>query len=77
MKCFNRRSVTRAGNKINLAVDVLRQGGFRTADEFAEAALLLNAVAYQYYLIPRELREIYFREELVPDGIRLRKVSQE
>ena len=77
MKSFNRRSVTRAGNTLNVVVDVLRQSGFKTADEIEQAVQLVNAVAYQYYLIPRELREVYFREELVPDGIRMHKVSQE
>ena len=53
MKSFNRRSVTRAGNTLNVVVDVLRQSGFKTADEIEQAVQLVNAVAYQYYLIPR------------------------
>ena len=77
MKHFNRRSVTRAGNRLNLIAGILRENGFKSADDIEEAVQLINAVAYQYYLIPRELREVYFREELVPDGIRMRKASQE
>ena len=77
MKSFNRRSVTRAGNTLNVVVDVLRQSGFKTADEIEQAVKLVNAVAYQYYLIPRELREVYFREELVPDGIRVPHLAKE
>lgn len=67
--------MTRAGRTLNDAAAFLKKNGIR-GEEVEEAVRLLNAVAYQYHLIPRDIREEYFREELVPDGVRLHDVSE-
>lgn len=74
---FNRRAVTRAGRAINSVAEWLRKNGYKNAQEVDDNVRLMNAVAYQYFLIPRSIREEYFREELVADGVQLCDVAEE
>lgn len=75
-----RRMATAAGRTLNgVAEDyaVLARAGQLTpsrAREVENAMRTANAVIFQYYLIPREVREKYFREELVTDGVPLHPV---
>lgn len=46
------------------------------AREVESAVRTANAVIFQYYLIPRKVREQYFREELVADGVPLYPVPE-
>ena len=73
---FNRRAVTRAGRTLNVTADFLKKHASNSAAEVEEAVRLLNSVAYQYFLIPREIREEYFREELLPDGLQLQDLPE-
>ena len=73
---FNRRSVTRAGRMANALAEFVGKYAQHNAKEADEAVRLLNAVVYQYFLIPREIREEYFREELIPDGVQLQDLSE-
>ena len=63
---ISRKTALDAGKKLNAAasVGVAPYG-------FSEAVRVANAVMYQYYLIPRAIREEYFREELMTDGVRV------
>lgn len=36
-----------------------------------------NEVMFQYYLIPRAIREEYFRKELMADGVPLQNMAEE
>ena len=73
---FNRRSVTRAGRAMNAVSEFISKNCPQSAQEVEEATRLLNAVAYQYFLIPREVREAYFRKELVADGVQLQDLPE-
>ncbi len=72
---IRRRSATAAGrtlNEVAAEMERLAQAGQMTpsrAREIENAVRVVNAVAYQYYLIPRDVRETYFREELLPEGM--------
>lgn len=68
---FNRRAVTRAGRTLNATAEFVGKYAKDNAQEVEEAVRLVNSVAYQYFLIPRDVREEYFREELIPDGVQL------
>jgi len=79
---FRRRDATRAGETLNEAARLI---GY-TCDEvcmsatrqrIGDAVRLANAIIYQYFLIPREVREQYFRKELVSDGVRLQAPPEE
>lgn len=43
----------------------------------SNAVRTANEVMFQYYLIPRAIREEYYREELAADGVRVQAVSEE
>ena len=73
---FNRRAVTRAGRTANAIAEFVGKYAPNNAEEANEAVRLLNSVAYQYFLIPREIREEYFREELLPDGVQLQDLPE-
>lgn len=72
---IGRRAATAAGRTLNeVAEDCKRlvQLGQVTPTRYAQtesAVRCANAVIFQYYLIPRKIRERYFREELTEDGV--------
>jgi hypothetical protein len=68
---ISRKTALNAGNVLNVVVE----GVYR--HDFPDAVRVANAVMYQYYLIPRAIREEYFREELVTDGIQLQDLPEE
>lgn len=79
---ISRRSALRAGRRLNeladhfgeRTVEGLRVSRLMTdleAETAIKAVRVANQVMYQYFLIPRAIREEYFREELVLDGVRL------
>ena len=72
---YNRRMVTRAGRTLNDAADYLRKIGVSKSNEVESAVRILNEVAYQYYLIPRNIREEFFREDL-SNGVQLHDVAE-
>ena len=63
---IGRRAATNAGRTLNSIAQ-------EHADEaeITSAVRIANVVMYQYYLIPRSIREEFFREELLPDGVPL------
>lgn len=67
---INRRRALDAGRAINEAAELYRQRAERGLIEPGEACRMhraardANAVMFQYYLIPREIRQKYEREEL-------------
>lgn len=74
-KMFRRRAATRAGKLLNDVSRFIRKqadADLVTA-EYAQntenAVRMANQVMYQYFLIPRNIREEYFREELVQGGV--------
>lgn len=69
---ISRKTALDAGKKLNALSSV----NFMP-DNAKEAVRVANAVMYQYYLIPRAIREEYFREELVTDGVQLQDLSEE
>lgn len=79
---IRRRDATRAGETLNEAVrligytcgEICMQG---TVKRIENAVRLANEIIYQYFLIPREIREQYFREELRPDGVRMQTPPEE
>lgn len=66
---ISRKTALKAGKTLNEAADVLT--GIK------EAVRVANEVMYQYYLIPRHIREEYFRKELAGDGVRMQASSEE
>lgn len=69
---IKRKTALDAGKKLNAAASIgIAPYGF------PEAVRIANAVMYQYYLIPRAIREEYFREELMADGVRLQDLPEE
>lgn len=69
---ISRKMALEAGKKLNAAaaVGVAPLG-------LPEAVRIANEVMFQYYLIPRAIREEYYREELAADGVRVQAVSEE
>ena len=63
---ISRKTALDAGKKLNAIAD-----GKYSIPSIKEAVRVANAVMYQYYLIPRAIREEYFREELMADGVRM------
>jgi len=78
---FRRRDATRAGETLNEAARLIDAtcSEVTTAEvqRIENAVRLANAIIYQYFLIPREVREQYFRKELVSDGVRLQAPPEE
>lgn len=68
---IGRRRATKAGAELNRFAEA--QG----SEQLTQAVRTANAVIFQYYLIPRAIREEYFREELVADGVQLRAAPEE
>ena len=71
---ISRKSALKAGKTLNAVAD---GSGDVLKTSFREAVRIANEVMFQYYLIPRAIREEYYREELVMDGVRLQDLSEE
>lgn len=71
---ISRKSALKAGKMLN----ALAEGQERILKtSVKEAVRIANEVMFQYYLIPRAIREEYYREELAADGVRVQAVSEE
>jgi len=71
---ISRKSALKAGKTLN----ALAEGQERILKtSVKEAVRIANEVMFQYYLIPRAIREEYYREELAADGVRVQAVSEE
>ena len=79
---IRRRDATRAGETLNEAArligytcrEICMKG---TVKRIENAVRLANEIIYQYFLIPREIREQYFREGLGLDGVLMQDLSEE
>ena len=69
---ISRKSALKAGKTLNALAD-----GNLSIPSVKEAVRIANEVMFQYYLIPRAIREEYYREELAADGVRVQAVSEE
>lgn len=69
---ISRKSALKAGKTLNALAD-----GSLSIPSVKEAVRIANEVMFQYYLIPRAIREEYYREELAADGVRVQAVSEE
>lgn len=80
---INRRLAKDAGKVLNDVAERYRleamegQTSPSHALSVTNAVRTANAVMYQYYLIPRAVREEYFRRELVADGVQLQNLPEE
>lgn len=83
---IGRRAATVAGKRLNVmaemltqpAVDGLRvcsQVSDRTAKEMAEAVRVANEIIYQYYCIPKDVRE-FWHQEVGADGIPVQDMAE-
>lgn len=71
---ISRKTALKAGKTLNAVAD----GEERVLKaSFQEAVRIANEVMFQYYLIPRHVREEYFREELILDGVRMQAAPEE
>lgn len=69
---ISRKSALKAGKTLNALAD-----GNLSIPSVKESVRVANEVMFQYYLIPRAIREEYYREELAADGVRVQAVSEE
>lgn len=80
---ISRKSATAAGKVLNDVAERLRiesmEGQTPTgyAMTVTNAVRTANEVMFQYYLIPRAIREEYFRKELMADGVPLQNMAEE
>lgn len=78
-----RKSATAAGKVLNDIAERARIEGMEGQTPCSYAASVSNAVRtanevmFQYYLIPRAIREEYFRGELVADGVSVQDLAEE
>lgn len=71
---ISRKSALKAGKTLN----ALAEGQERILKtSVKEAVRIANEVMFQYFLIPRAVREEYYREELAADGVRVQDLSEE
>lgn len=71
---ISRKSALKAGKTLN----ALAEGQERILKtSVKEAVRIANEVMFQYYLIPRAIREEYYREELAADGVQLQDLPEE
>lgn len=71
---ISRKAALKSGKTLNAVAD----GEDRVLKtSFQEAVRVANEVMYQYYLIPRHIREEYFRKELAGDGVRMQAAPEE
>ena len=71
---ISRKTALKAGRTLNAVADG-EEHVLKTS--FHEAVRIANEVMFQYYLIPRHIREEYFRKELMADGVRMQAPSEE
>lgn len=69
---ISRKTALKAGKTLN-AVAAGRDDVLKTS--FREAVRIANELMYQYYLIPRHIREEYFREDT--DGVLMQDLLEE
>ena len=80
---ISRKSATAAGKVLNDIAERLRIESMegQTIPSYAmtvtNAVRTANEVMFQYYLIPRAIREEYFRKELMADGVSLQDMAEE
>lgn len=80
---ISRKSATAAGKVLNDIAERLRIESMegQTIPSYAmtvtNAVRTANEVMFQYYLIPRAIREEYFRKELMADGVPLQNMAEE
>lgn len=80
---ISRKSATAAGKVLNDVAERLRIESMegQTIPSYAmtvtNAVRTANEVMFQYYLIPRAIREEYFRKELMADGVPLQNMAEE
>lgn len=86
MPMISRRSATRAGRKLNelaehfneKTVEGLRVSRLMTdyeAQEATEAVRIANEIIYQYFCMPRDVRE-YWHKEAGSDGIPVQDLAE-
>lgn len=87
MPMVSKRAAVLAGKRLNKIADyfkevtveglrVCRLMNDREVSETAEAVRVANEVIYQYYCIPKDVRE-FWHQEVGADGIRMRDVAEE
>lgn len=80
---ISRKSATAAGKVLNDIAERIRIENMegQTIPSYAmtvtNAVRTANEVIFQYYLIPRAIREEYFRKELMADGVPLQNMAEE
>ena len=80
---ISRKSATAAGKVLNDVAERIRIENMegQTIPSYAmtvtNAVRTANEVIFQYYLIPRAIREEYFRKELMADGVPLQNMAEE
>lgn len=80
---ISRKSATAAGKVLNDVAERIRIENMegQTIPSYAmtvtNAVRTANEVMFQYYLIPRAIREEYFRKELMADGVPLQNMAEE
>lgn len=80
---ISRKSATAAGKILNDVAEQMRIESMegQTLPSYAltvtNAVRTANEVIFQYYLIPRAIREEYFRKELMADGVPVQDLAEE
>lgn len=81
-RMIGRRAALRAGRTLNEVADQYRRcaaNGVYSAQlarEAAEAVRVANEILYQYYAIPRDIREQY-HQEVGADGVPMQDMAEE
>ena len=66
---ISRKAALEAGRYLNTLTD--------EGPHMANAVRVANEVMFQYYLIPRNIREEFYRKELADDGVRMQDLPEE
>ena len=66
---ISRKTALEAGRYLNSMVD---EGPYT-----ANAIRIANEIMFQYYLIPRSIREEFYRKEPAADGVLMQDLSEE
>ena len=79
---ISRRRAKLAGKALNDLSAMMRKQAelgivsTRCSEDVEKSVRIANAVIFQYYLIPRDIREAFFREELLVDGVCLQNLDK-
>jgi len=79
---IGRRQALNMGKTLNHVADQYAKmgaGGLFPSDvvkDVREAVTGANEIMFQYYLIPRAIREEYYRKELSTDGVQLQDLPE-